>query len=120
MRILIVDDDARFAGVLAQVLKAHGYLDVDVDDSGEAAMSLLRDKPCDLLVTDLRMGGMDGLTLMGEARRRSSDTRVILMTAFADVETARTALKRGAMDYLVKPFDNRDLLQLVEQAASAQ
>jgi DNA-binding NtrC family response regulator len=115
MRILIVDDEKRFAKVLCQALNADGYKDVDMASSGQEALDAVRVKPCDVLVTDLRMPGMSGLELMGEVGRRSPGTEIILMTAFADVATAREALKRGAVDYLVKPFDNQELSALLKQ-----
>ncbi|MBA2481790.1 MAG: sigma-54-dependent Fis family transcriptional regulator [Planctomycetes bacterium] len=116
MRILIVDDEARFANVLARVLKSEAVGEVDVASSAEEALVRMQEHPCDLLVTDLRLGGMSGLELMGEVRRRWGATDIVLMTAFAEVATAREALKRGAMDYLVKPFDNKELVALVAQA----
>jgi DNA-binding NtrC family response regulator len=118
MRILIVDDEQRFASVLARALAAEGYSDVATAPSGEDALESLRDEGADLMVTDLRLPGMTGLELLGEAKRRWPALEVVLMTAFAEVATARDALKRGALDYLVKPFDNRELVSLVDQARS--
>ncbi|HYE04407.1 MAG TPA: sigma-54 dependent transcriptional regulator [Planctomycetota bacterium] len=112
MRILIVDDETRFAAILARALGAEGYADVASASSAEDALDGLRERPCDLLVTDLRLPGMSGIELMGAVRRASPTTDVVLMTAFADVATARDALKRGAIDYLVKPFDNSELVAL--------
>lgn len=116
MRVLVVDDDKRFASVLCRVFRQAGFEDVSSRDSAEAALDFVRSTPCDLLVTDLRLGGMDGLKLMSEVKRRFPRTVIILMTAFADVETAKSALKRGALDYLVKPFDNDELISLAHQA----
>ncbi len=116
MRILIVDDEERFARILCLALQASGYGEIDTAASGEEAVEKVRVKPCDILVTDLRMPGMNGLELSAEVKRRTPGTDVILMTAFADVETAREALKRGALDYLVKPFDNSELVALIAQA----
>lgn len=115
MRILIVDDEIRFADVLRLALNAEGCGEVDTAQSGEEALDKVRTDPCDVLVTDLRMPGMSGLELMAEVKRRAPSTDIILMTAFADVETAREALKRGALDYLVKPFDNKELFSLIAQ-----
>jgi two-component system, NtrC family, response regulator HydG len=116
MRILIVDDEARFANVLARVLKAEVAAEVEVATSAEDALVRLQERPCDLLLTDLRLGGMSGLELMAEVRRRWGATDIVLMTAFAEVSTAREALTRGAVDYLVKPFDNQELVALVAQS----
>ena len=88
MRILIVDDEKRYAKVLRQAMNVDGYKDVDTAFSGEEALENIRRQPCDVLVTDLKMPGMTGLELMGEVKRRSPGTDIILMTAFADVDTA--------------------------------
>jgi DNA-binding NtrC family response regulator len=116
MRTLVVDDDSRFAGILRRVLASEDLGEVDASSSAEEALRRLRDAAFDVIVTDLRMPGMSGLDLLAEIRRVAPGTDVILMTAFADVATAREALKRGAMDYLVKPFDNSELVSLLSQA----
>ena len=118
MRILIVDDEKRFADVLRLALNAEGYSEVETAASAEEAVDMVRVGPYDVVVTDLRMPGMSGLELSAEIKRRMPATSIILMTAFADVETARQALKRGALDYLVKPFDNSELLTLISQVES--
>ncbi|TET32975.1 MAG: sigma-54-dependent Fis family transcriptional regulator [Planctomycetota bacterium] len=118
MKILIVDDEKRFAKVLQLALNTEGYDRVEIACSGDEAIEKIRISPYDLVVTDLRMPGMNGLELMAEVKRRTPGTDIILMTAFADVETARAALKKGALDYLVKPFDNSELISLVSQSAS--
>ena len=117
MKTLIVDDETRFATFLRKALEAEGLGEVATASSAEEALSSLRESRIDLVVTDLKMGGMSGLELLAEVKRMSGGTDVILMTAFADVETAREALKRGALDYLVKPFDNDELVSLVKQVA---
>ena len=116
MRILVVDDEPRLARVLAALLRMAEMGEVATAGSGQEALELLRGGDgLDLVVTDLRMPNMTGLELLAEIRRRSPGTDVILMTAFAEVETAREALKRGALDYLVKPFGNDELVALVRQ-----
>jgi DNA-binding NtrC family response regulator len=117
MRIIIADDETRFARLLARILAAEGRDDVETAASGPEALDPVRSKPCDVLVADLRMPGMTGLELLSQVRRISPGTDCILMTAFADVATAREALKGGAVDYLVKPFDNTELTSLVDQIA---
>jgi DNA-binding NtrC family response regulator len=118
MRILIVDDEKRFADVLRMSLEAEGYADVRTAASAEEALDVLRAGAFDVLVTDLRMPGMSGIELLAEVKRRTPGTEIILMTAFAEVETAKEALKRGALDYLVKPFDNSELAALIAQVAA--
>ncbi len=115
MKILIVDDHPVFAGVLKQALEAEGYKDVATAVSSERALDLLRAQSFDVILTDLRLPKMNGLQLMAEAKRRAPGLVIILMTAYAEVATARLALKQGAMDYLVKPFDNEELFGLLER-----
>ncbi len=118
MNILIVDDKKRFAEILAEAVAQEMNLNVQTACSAEEAVALLDKDAPDIVVTDLRMPGMDGLSLLGEIKRRSRRTEVILMTAFADVPTAKETLKRGAVDYMVKPFDNDELFRLIEQIMS--
>nr|MBA2479030.1 sigma-54-dependent Fis family transcriptional regulator [Planctomycetota bacterium] len=115
MKIMIVDDENRFATVLARALGNSGYEDIVTADSGEDALEMLRKEARHLVVSDLRMPGMSGLELLGAIKRSWPRTEVVMMTAFAEVATARTALKRGALDYLVKPFDNKELVALVNK-----
>ncbi len=102
-RVLIVDDEPRLARVLAGALE--GAAEVDVVHDAAAALEQLADGQYALVVTDLRMTGLDGLGLLKEVRRRAPAVKVILMTAFARAEDAVQAMKLGAEDYLVKPFD---------------
>jgi len=111
-RILVVEDEAGMRSLLATLLGAEGY-DVDTAESGEAALALLQDRDWDLLVTDLRMPGIDGLELLRRARRLHPDLAVIMVTGYATVENAVAALRRGVDDYLTKPFDIHQLRRTV-------
>ncbi|MFW5699059.1 MAG: sigma-54-dependent transcriptional regulator [Planctomycetota bacterium] len=119
MRVLLVEDEPRFRTLLARALRAEGYTDVVAHGSVEDALAQLDVDAPDVVVTDLRLPGASGLDLLGEIQRRRPGLPVILMTAFADVETAREALKRRALDYLVKPFEIQELIALLEQVAVA-
>jgi DNA-binding NtrC family response regulator len=118
MRILIVDDEERYAKVLQQVLNQEGFTDVETATDADSALEKFSNQPSDLLITDLRMPGESGLELMERLKLAAPGLDVILMTAYADVETARRALKHGALDYLVKPFDTSELVELVRQSYS--
>ena len=107
MRVLLVDDDEALRTALADLLAQGGHR-VQPAESGRAALGGLAD--ADVLVTDLRMPGMDGLDLVREARRRRSDIEVIVMTGFGTVPTALTAMRLGARAYLTKPFEPEELL----------
>jgi len=114
-RILIVDDERRMADIAGMVLGRDGW-DVRQASSGDAALVSLDERPADVVLTDLRMPGMDGLTLLSRIRDEHPDVRVVLMTAFATVATAVQALRDGAFDYLQKPFDNAALVATVRRA----
>jgi DNA-binding NtrC family response regulator len=103
--ILVVDDDAGLANTLKDFLLGEGY-SVEVALSGEEALSVQTNTPgISLALVDLMMPLTDGLALMGQLRQRNPDLAVVIMTGFGTIETAVEAIKRGAEDYLTKPFD---------------
>ncbi|KRT68611.1 MAG: Fis family transcriptional regulator, partial [Candidatus Rokubacteria bacterium CSP1-6] len=114
-RILIADDEDSLRWVLEKGLKQAGYRVVAVKD-GEAALQEAGSEPFDLILLDIRMPGMDGLTLLGKIREARPDAQVVIMTAHGTMETAIQAMQRGAYDYLAKPFDMDELLLLAERA----
>jgi len=117
MRILVVDDDESLRGVLAMVLEDDGYL-VSTASSGEEALELYLSDPFPLVVTDIRMGGMNGIELLQRLKEINVDTEVIVITSYASVDTALTALRLGAYDYLVKPFEELEFISNVVVRAS--
>ena len=104
VRILIVDDDPFVRSTLREVLVREDY-QVVAAESAEEALRLMHDVGFDLALLDLKMGGMDGLTLMKEIRRRSPGTGVIMLTGYATLDSAIGALRQGAHDYLLKPCE---------------
>jgi DNA-binding NtrC family response regulator len=112
--ILVVDDDADMRELAYDMLKARGHL-VTTASSGEEALKRLAEEDYAVVVTDLRMKGMQGNELLAEIKRRSPDVNVILMTAFGSVETAVDAMKHGASDYLTKPVKKDELIRVVER-----
>jgi DNA-binding NtrC family response regulator len=102
-RILIVDDEARLGRLLSETLEALGH-EVAWVKSGREALARVAAGGLDVVITDLRMPGVDGLAVLRETRRASPATDVIMMTAYATAEGAVEAMKEGAADYLVKPF----------------
>ncbi|HEY3355622.1 MAG TPA: sigma-54 dependent transcriptional regulator [Polyangia bacterium] len=114
-RILLADDDQSLRRVLEFNLQEEGY-EVDAVGSGAEAVARLRERDYDLVVTDIKMPDVDGLAVLDAARRLASAAPVILITAFASVEAAVEAMKRGAYHYVTKPF-NRDELRLVVRRA---
>jgi DNA-binding NtrC family response regulator len=114
-KILIVDDESRILLLLQSLLKANGY-EVLTAKSGQEALDTVQKDAPDLMVTDLRMAPMDGMTLFHKVRELKPKMPVILLTAYASVETAIDAMKSGAFDYLTKPFKIDEMLATVKRA----
>lgn len=102
-RVLVVDDEATIRDLLSKTLALAEY-DVDLAPDGRAALDRLRMIPYDLLITDLRMPGVDGLTVIREARRLKADLPVIIITGFSNEASAIEAVNLGVSGYLTKPF----------------
>lgn len=116
IRILICDDEPSVRESLSSWFRDEGYV-VDTAVSGNHALERLSDRQWDIYLIDIKMPGMDGLELQRRIRTQDPDATIILMTAFASVETAVEAMKQGAYDYVVKPIDPDDLEHLVRNAA---
>jgi len=116
VRILVADDDESLRSVLKQVLSMDGY-EVNLTASGEEALAAFKKEPCSLIITDIRMGKMSGITLLQEVKRLRPDTQVIIITSNATLDTAITAIQAGAYDYLTKPFDDIALISSVARRA---
>src|SRR5262250_2929951 len=113
--ILVVDDEKSQREILELILTEEGY-EVTTAASGEAAIKFAKDKRFDLALTDLKMTGMDGIELLQHLLALDSSIIVILLTAHGSIESAKEALRRGAFDYLQKPFDREALLQTIKRA----
>ncbi len=116
--ILIVDDDPQLRQSFQKLLTDEGY-NVVTAPTGEKGISMVREKAPDLVITDVRLPGMDGLRTFESMRKIEPKLPVIVMTAFGTTETAIEATKLGAFDYVLKPFDIPDILTLIEQALEA-
>ncbi|NMC50184.1 MAG: sigma-54-dependent Fis family transcriptional regulator, partial [Desulfovibrio sp.] len=113
--ILVVDDDPGHLSMLTTVLSGWGYR-VEGASGGAAALQALRERPRDLVITDVRMAGMDGIEVLRAVKDYNPAVPVLIMTAYSSVETAVEALKAGAYDYLIKPLD-LDVLRLAMDRA---
>ena len=113
--ILVVDDDADMRSLLCDVLQGRGHQCTGVGN-GQEALKQLGEEDYAVVVTDLRMKGMQGTELLAEIKHRHPDVGVILMTAFGSVETAVEAMRHGASDYLTKPVKTEELVRVVERA----
>ncbi len=114
-KILIIDDDASLRRVMEYNLQEAGYLVLSASD-GEAGLMLCDEENPALVITDMKMPGMDGMQVLKAVKKRSPDTLVIMITAFGTVDVAVEAMKAGAYDYISKPF-NRDELRLTVSRA---
>ena len=114
-QVLIVDDEPNLRKILAAQLSRDGY-DVLTAEDGEQGLQTLRDHHIDLVITDLKMPKVDGMTLLREALREEPELPIVMITAHGTVDTAVEALKTGAFDYLTKPFDKDEVRQIVAKA----
>jgi two-component system response regulator AtoC len=103
-RVLVVDDERAMQRVLEIMLRKMGH-DVLLAAEGQTALIIAQQEPVDLVITDLRMPGMDGVALLTALREQGIDAPVIIMTAHGTVESAVEAMKKGAYDYILRPFD---------------
>jgi DNA-binding NtrC family response regulator len=116
MHLLIVDDDAPVRHACAEIATSLGFV-VLIADSVPSARAVLERSPIDLILLDLKLPGGGGLTLLEEVRSKAPDTVVVVMTAFATVNSAVEAMRIGAGDYLTKPFSLEELSTVLERAA---
>jgi DNA-binding NtrC family response regulator len=107
-RILVVDDEPDICKALAFLLKREDYA-VTTSNSGEDAIDKMSKERFDVVITDLKMGKVDGIEVLGKAKEIAPDTTVIVMTAFASLESAIDAIRKGAADYIVKPFHHEEI-----------
>ncbi|MGO8987535.1 MAG: ATP-binding protein [bacterium] len=109
-RILIVDDEKEIRGFLSKALSRLGGFQVELAESGEDALQKMEKDPFDLVLTDLKMPKMDGLQLISEIAKSKPETLTIMMTGHGTIDSALTAMKRGASDYLMKPLNLDELI----------
>src|SRR5262252_6032585 len=118
-RILIVEDDAVFLRPLLRVVEAEGY-EVRAMQSGEAALELLRHEDFDLVLADKQLPKMDGIELVRQIKAGHPDVAIVVMTAHATVQSAVEALRLGAVDFLLKPFDLTEAVLAIRHAIELQ
>jgi len=118
-RILVVDDEKFIRDIIADFLAMEGYV-VRTAEDGAAAADELRRARFDLIISDLKMPRMGGLELLHEVSKAHPDTMTIIMTGFGTVETAIDAMKRGAYDYILKPFKVEEVIHIVQRGLEKQ
>ncbi len=117
--ILIVDDEQSYRQLLSLVFESDGHT-IRTASNGREALAVLQRETVDVVISDVRMPDMDGIEMLGAVRETQPDLGVILMTAFASVETAREAFKLGADDFIQKPFDVEELKLIVKKTLEKQ
>ncbi len=117
--ILIVDDEQSYRQLLSLVFEGEGHT-LRTAMNGREALTMIQTEPADVIISDVKMPDMDGIELLAAVRETQPDLGVILMTAFASVETAREAFKLGADDFIQKPFDVEELKLIVKKTLEKQ
>ncbi|MEN8188620.1 MAG: sigma-54 dependent transcriptional regulator [Thermodesulfobacteriota bacterium] len=113
--ILVVDDEPNYLIVLSELLKEEGF-EVYTAPGGMEGLALVKEVDLDIVITDIHMPEMDGLTFIGEIKKINPDLPVIAVTAYAEVEKAVLAMQAGAFNYLAKPFSNDELIVNINKA----
>ncbi|MEE9193369.1 MAG: sigma-54 dependent transcriptional regulator, partial [Thermodesulfobacteriota bacterium] len=117
--ILVVDDDLIECNSIAELLKHEGYY-VESASDGEIASGKLVQGSFDIVITDIKMPGLTGFDLLKQVKKKHPETLVILITGYGQIEDAVTAIKRGAFDYITKPFNDNTIRTIVRQAIEQQ
>src|SRR5690606_8479620 len=112
---LVVDDQRNMRATTAMLLRSEGH-EVLQAGSGDEALAILASDPIDVMLTDLKMEPMDGMTLLARALALAPSTQVVVMTAYGSIESAVEAMRLGAYDYVTKPFKEGELVYRVRRA----
>ena len=118
-RILVVDDEKVIRDMLADFLGMEGYV-VRTAEDGSSALGELTRSHFDLVISDLKMPKMGGIALLDEITKAAPDAITVIMTGFGTVETAIDAMKRGAYDYVLKPFKIEDVVRMLQRGLDRQ
>lgn len=114
LKVFIVDDEKTFRIPLADELREAGYKTFEFEDAS-SALSAFASEGADIVLTDIRMPGMDGMKLLAKIKAQNSETNVVIMTAYGSVPSAVEAMKLGADDYIIKPFPIDEILLILER-----
>ena len=115
LRIMVLDDEPIVCKRLKPALEKQGY-QVDTFTESTDAMEQIEQVEYDIIITDLKMKGVDGMKLLGEAKRRWPKTEVIVITGFATMDTAKESFHKGVFDFIAKPFKLTEIQQVVSRA----
>jgi DNA-binding NtrC family response regulator len=117
-KVLVIDDESVVCNSVRKILSRNGY-QVEETDDGREALNRLRGSDYDLVILDMVMPKMNGLDVLKEIKTRRPDTRVVMITGYASIETAKDAIRLGATDYLPKPFTPAELIRTASEAVAA-
>jgi DNA-binding NtrC family response regulator len=113
-RILIIEDEDTLCESLQRVFRREGY-EADIADSAETAFRILENNTYDLIITDIILPGISGIELIARYKEKNPDQKVIIMTAYASLQTAVESLRVGASDFIVKPIMHDELKRMVKK-----
>ena len=119
IRLLVVDDEVIVGKRLKQIFDKMGY-EVEVRTDGASAMELMEQKKFDIVITDLKMDGMDGMEVLSRVRELNPATKVIIITGYAQLETSQQAFREGVFDFIAKPFRLDELKKVILRAIKEQ
>ncbi len=119
VKILIIDDEAIVLKSCLRILRDESY-EIETASSGDEGLKRVSEKEYDIVITDLKMPGISGMEVLETLVKKQPDVTVIIFTGYATVENAREALKKGAFDYIPKPFTNEELRNVVKNAIKAR
>ncbi|OGP72459.1 MAG: histidine kinase [Deltaproteobacteria bacterium RBG_13_58_19] len=117
LKIMVLDDEPIVCNRLKPALEKLGY-EVDTFTQSIDAMQKIQGTVYDIIITDLKMKGIDGMKFLQEAKKRAPETEVIVITGFATLETAKESFQRGVFDFIAKPFKLSEIQQVVAKAAA--
>ena len=115
-RILAIDDELDMLALLKMIIEGYSEHQVTATNNPLEAVEFLDKEQFDLILTDLKMPGMDGLELLAAARKRDEDAMVMVITAYGSLESAEEAMAQGAYDYITKPFRKEQILLAIDKA----
>ena len=115
-RILAVDDELDMLALLKMIIEGYSDHQVTVTNNPLEASELLEKESFDLVLTDLKMPGMDGMEVLAKAKKRDEDALVMVITAYGSLESAEEAMAKGAFDFITKPFRKEQILLAIDKA----
>jgi DNA-binding NtrC family response regulator len=115
-RILAVDDELDMLALLKMIIEGYSDHQVTVTNNPLEASELMENETFDLILTDLKMPGMDGMEVLAKAKKRDEDALVMVITAYGSLESAEEAMAKGAFDFITKPFRKEQILLSIDKA----